>query len=170
MFEILFRGFTPAENGKDKVFVNGEWIKGEWVQGSYLKLDKTTYCFKEDYEATPDNTEHYIVYDKMTDWGLPNIHVHAKVIPETVGQCIGLTDKKGRKIFKGDVLKSVWDEDYPEDFSHEVVLWYENGWCIKQGKATPDRLDGAYKNNCLEYSEVAGNVWDHPELLEEGVE
>lgn len=84
----------------------------------------------------------------------------------TVGQYIGLTDRNGKKVFEGDILKSYWDEDNPEDFCYEVVLWYENGWCIKQGTATPDRLDGVYKNDCLVYSEVVGNVYDNPELLE----
>ena len=87
----------------------------------------------------------------------------------TVGQYIGLTDRNGKKVFEGDILKSYWDEVYPEDFCYEVVLWYDNGWCIKQGTATPDRLDGIYKNDCLVYSEVVGNVYDNPELLEKGV-
>ena len=78
------------------------------------------------------------------------------VIPETVGQYIGLIDKNGRKVFEGDILKSHWDEDDPEDFCYEVVLWYDNGWCIKQGTTMPDRLD------LLECSEVVGNVWDNP--------
>ena len=28
MREIKFRGFHPDENGKEKVFINGEWING----------------------------------------------------------------------------------------------------------------------------------------------
>lgn len=53
--EILFRG-----KGKET---------GEWYYGNYLKIDKTTYCFAEDYEGV-NNTQHFIVYDEMTDWGL----------------------------------------------------------------------------------------------------
>lgn len=36
MCEILFKGFHKNENGKQKVFVNGEWIKGEWVEGNII--------------------------------------------------------------------------------------------------------------------------------------
>lgn len=36
MREILFRGFHPDENGTEKVFVNGEWIKGFWVYGDLV--------------------------------------------------------------------------------------------------------------------------------------
>ena len=53
--EILFRG-------KDK-------DSGRWYYGNYMALNKTTYCVAEDYAAHPDNTEHFIVFDQMTDWG-----------------------------------------------------------------------------------------------------
>ncbi len=87
------------------------------------------------------------------------------VIPETVGQYTGLTDKNGKKIFEGDILESRYDEKYPNDFCHEVVIWHDNGWCIKEGNYEPDRLD---EDQELKYSIVVGNIHDNPELLKGG--
>ena len=140
MREVLFRG-----RRKD----NGAWVEGYYVySGKHYII-----C---DLEVQSMSREENDLY--ATEW--------YEVIPETVGPCIGLTDRNGNKVFRGDILKSHWDEDNPEDFCYEVVLWCDNGWCIKQGTAMPDRLDGVFKDDRLECSEVVGNVYDNPELLE----
>ena len=143
MREILFRGFAPDENGKDKVLVNGKWIKGKWVVGNLFVDDKG-----ENYEILIGYTNYRISY---------------KVVPETVGQDTGLTDKNGKKIFEGYILESHYDEKYPEDVCYELVLWDENGWCIKEGTHEPDHLT---EETILKYSVVAGNIFENPELLE----
>lgn len=168
MREILFRGFTPDENGRETITVNGKQIKGEWVQGSYLELRETTYCFQSDYDRHPDNTKHYIVFDRMTDWGLPNRHLQADVIPETVGQFTGLTDKNGKMIFEGDILDywSSYNESLCE--SYEVVVFgVDNcscchavyGWSTKNKYGYGRYIDTP--ENCV----VVGNIHDTPELL-----
>ena len=88
--------------------------------------------------------------------------LEAEIEKKTVGQYTGLTDKNGKKIFEGDILESRYDEDYPDDVCYEVVLWYDNGWCIRESGSTPDRLE---EEELLKYSVVVGNIYDNPELL-----
>lgn len=93
MREILFRAKGVDKDDKDR-----------WYEGYYLALSDTTYCIKEDYEKNPDNTKHYIVFDQMTDWGLPNRHFQARINPDTLCQFTGILAKDGRKIFEGDIV------------------------------------------------------------------
>ena len=113
---------------------------------------------------------------------------YVKVIPETVGQFTDLTDKNGKKIFEGDVVRYC-DEDcyyYPEDCTEffgkvvkecgafgigankELPLELEN-WCDNDNFVS---LWEIYCNlNCcddeLPMLEVIGNIYDNPELLGE---
>lgn len=147
--EILFRGKITDT--------------GRWYEGQYIHLHKTTYCFKEDYDRNPDNDIHQIVFEKMTDWGLPNRHLRADVLPETVGQYTGLTDKNGKKIFEGDIIQKVYSECrgvcYVVKMSTERCGWYpfacdDGCGCCSCELEEPKRC------------EVIGNIHDNPELLE----
>ena len=163
MREILFRGFTPDENGRETITVNGKQIRGEWVQGSYWELRETTYCFQSDYDRHPDNTKHYIVFDRMTDWGLPNRHLQADVIPETVGQFTGLTDQNGKKIFEGDILRFSYTGRNHGVEGTEAVVFKNGKFGVEWGwHRELVALDG-FANTTIE---VIGNIHDNPELLE----
>ncbi|MBR6617951.1 MAG: hypothetical protein IKL00_08810 [Oscillospiraceae bacterium] len=131
MREILFRG-----KRKD----NGEWVEGYYV------------CVGGKY--------HYILtgqIDLMS--GYPRF-IYCEVIPETVGQYTGLTDKNGKKIFEGDIVRfrtqtSVFKPSF-------LVMWHEETArfivAIKDGvRAYP--MDKTWKY------EIIGNIHDNPELL-----
>lgn len=80
-----------------------------------------------------------------------------EVIPETVGQYTGLTDKNGKKIFEGDIVRIYYPFDAPDDC---VVYWLN-----ESAKWNLPGCDGYFctaSKNC----EIIGNIYDNPELLE----
>lgn len=149
MREILFRG-------KDK-------DDGNWYEGYYLQLHDTTYCcmpsdnVDEANRLNKENEHHYIVFEQMTDWELPNKHLRAEVLPETVCQYTGLTDKNGRRIFEGDILS--------HDGVGNIKVQFKKSEFLALG-ITHDMfstlLSSVYKD-----CEVIGNIFDNPELIGE---
>lgn len=82
-----------------------------------------------------------------------------EVIPETVGQYTGLTDRNGVKIFEGDVCR------YQNVFSSKPHI----GTVRYYADAKPVSDDGQYYVDLAECNpedlEVIGNIHDNPELL-----
>lgn len=81
-----------------------------------------------------------------------------EVVPETVGQYTGLTDKNGVKIFEGDIL--------PASKWNGVVVWDDDcgGYCVKHGfNGSSISLVSLVMNDFD--AEVIGNIYDNPELL-----
>lgn len=93
-----------------------------------------------------------------------------KVIPETVGQYTGLTDKNGRRIFEGDIIKYIAIEDYASDWKVSTVVYGDKydypAFDIDKGNDFD--CNALQKILCSgDYdSEIIGNTHDNPELLE----
>ena len=117
-----------------EILFRGRDIAGNWHYGVPL-------IFTEDYVCiTAPHT-----YNKV-------------VIPETVGQYTGLTDKNGKKIFEGDIMP-VYEQG--EEYYYKVVY---NGDCFML--AMLDSEQGSYPLSTKKYiSKVIGTVHDNPELL-----
>ena len=84
-----------------------------------------------------------------------------RVLPETVGQYTGLTDKNGKKIFEGDIL------EFSDRFV--VVFWHTHLGCwgcnfLKFTNKENGR-DDMSPHSWGYRSEVIGNIHDNPELL-----
>ena len=154
MKEILFKG-KRIDNG-------------EWVEGYYYKMSETTYCFKEDYERKPVPEHHYILQERMTDWGLPNQIVQIEIDSKTLCQFTGLCDKNGKKIWENDIVKTVSDI-----YAHVKFGLYTTGFALEEcnqgfyvdfSVKTYLRHELGYWNNKVE---VRGNIFDNRDLLQE---
>lgn len=75
---------------------------GKWVEGYYYRMSETRYAIEEDYERNPVPTHHYILFERMTDWGLPNQVMQVEIDPSTLCQCTGIVDKNGKLIWENE--------------------------------------------------------------------
>lgn len=138
MREILFRAKTIPDC---KDVITGKIIKTpKWIHG-YVDLGYMHDC------ETP------LISDEKGN------RVY-KCQYETIGQFTGLTDKNGKKIFEGDIVKisgalegvyvCVWDEN---NFEYEF-----------------NTKEMSFSLPCVHSDdiEIIGNIHDNPELLKEG--
>lgn len=147
MREILFRGKTPK----------GEWVEGFYYINRYRNAG-SEYFIAENPKITTGITE------ASGAWGERVEEIEYEIIPETIGQYTGLTDKNGKKIFEGDIL----------EFSDRlvVVFWHAHLGCWdckflkftnkENGKDDMSPVHWEYK------SIVIGNIHDNPEFLKGG--
>lgn len=149
MREVLFRGFHPNENGSKTITTtNGVKVKGEWVEGQLCDF-----------------------YHREYDAFLPHICARfdsVDVIPETVGQYIGLSDKNGNRIFEGDIVQAI--TLYSNAIRHAVVgigecVDEEEGTCFGANLSW-EGVVGIFYAEYLNYIELIGNIYENPELLE----
>ncbi len=93
-------------------------------------------------------------------------HTYNKaVIPETVGQYTGLTDKNGKKIFEGDICKNTKTGEVVSVRWHGTMAGYV--WS-KRKENNQHLFDfGELFRACDKY-EIIGNIHDNLELLKGG--
>lgn len=140
----------------DRYLYRGKRIdNGEWIEGVCVKLNNRAYIAKI---KKIQNDEEVLIY--------------IEVIPETVGQCVGLRDKNGKLIFEGDIVKGV---AYSVDF-RGVITWISEiaGFGVRyfNSRRRPTAWENSsilkvmqhgYKNEFA--AGVIGNIHDNPELL-----
>ena len=120
---------------------------GEWVEGCYLL----------------SNGKHFIYAEYIEHYCMPVI-IKAEIIPETLCQFTGLTDKNGKRIWENDILMAHLDESYPEDTTYETVEWGVVGWVTHEANSADRQYLDEFDT---EHFEVVGNIFDNPELLQE---
>ena len=79
---------------------------------------------------------------------------NVKIIPETLGQFTGLTDKNGVKIFEGDIV-----EYEGKRYSINYLPHYARFSAVK-----PNTVFCVF---AYQRGEVIGNIYDNPELIGE---
>ena len=65
------------------------------------------------------------------------------------------TDKNGRLVYIGDIVKSHLDDQYPEDETVEIVVRSGSGFAFQQGDNLPEPIMAGDLENC----EVIGNIF-----------
>ena len=183
MREILYRGIPKSDI--DRHFFADIWkdnCEGSFVYGSLI-IDKGKY---------------YICVSAMCkincciNNGMTSM---IEVIPETVGQYTGLTDKNGKKIFEGDIVAIdhtlrtySWDE-IPEAYKprrsysvgwnekldelnykrNYVVEWKEKDarWILRNGS---DQHDLKEMFLFFHNGVIIGNIHNNPDMLKGGGE
>ena len=137
MREIKFRG---------KRIKDGVWIKGSLVDDTFLN-------------------KYFIITFKKHEGNI--IDVWEEVVPETVGQFIGLYDIDNKEIYEEDIAQATCIEDGVTYFG--TITYDYSGFYLHVFNY--DRL-GLYDNDSLielyelKNLQVLGNSHDNPELLE----
>ena len=131
MREILFRG---------KRLDNGEWVEG-------------TPFHRKSFYGSPDDRLFMLTGEEL-HYDYYEAH---EVDPATVGQFTGLLDENGLRIFEGDVVDILTENE-------EIgVIAYEDGGFL----VNADGFCVDFRTNINGTDlEIIGNIHDNPELLE----
>ena len=158
MSEILFRG---------KRIDNGEWV-----------YSQTVFSHLDNFYIPAQNLKCTVMRNLDTVGNISEIRCKDgkcffKVQTETVGQFTGLTDKNGKKIFEGDIVRTHY-ANAPKAVFVETVIFDCGKFCAtstNEGcKTTATLWDGVPrlaidKSVYMDEVEVIGNIHDNPELL-----
>ena len=126
-----------------EILFRGKTLCGKWVEGLPYEVDGVIDCIRVKEQIL--DIISYTTY---------------KVIPESISEFTGLTDKNGNKIFEGNIV----DYDYFGErkigkiFFNNCGYEIENEGCFLCVHYTDKQLD----------CEVIGNIHDNPELLKGG--
>ena len=141
-----------------EILFRGKRTDGQWIYGGLLKV---TY---------DGNTYNLIFADNfLFVFGEATAMEHACVDPATVGQFTGLTDKNGKKIFEGDIVRVLGNQQV-DDWKNvdyvALIAFLDGGFCAIDGTVEEHGFR-RYALARMDFSlEIIGNQFDNPELLE----
>jgi uncharacterized phage protein (TIGR01671 family) len=134
MREILFRGKRISNN--------------EWVIGGIMQTFHPNYDCENEKDFFSQNPNCYCICANNKDYFVEQ---------SSIGQYTGLTDKNGKKIFEGDIVK----------ISGDLAGVYVSVWEEYNFEYEFDNKEMSFGLCCVHSDdiEVIGNIHDNPELL-----
>ncbi len=120
---------------------------GEWVKGSF-------------WDESPGEL------GGIAQYGSCVFH-HVDLV--TVGQFTGLTDKNGKRIFEGDIIRAKIEGGNHDGFTwpNMPVDFQQGCFCVNDRNGYVFAVLGAFATSVT--FEIIGNIHDNPELLKGGV-
>lgn len=151
MREYKYRG-KPTDNNTT-YSEDGEFVYGSLVINNdkyYIVLGINDNIDRDDYEV-------YMV----------------EVIPETIGQYTGLKDKNKKEIYEGDILKYAGGGIYVVVFDEMMIMCPQDKIEMPSPGYYGILIGDKAKELCplgitQRLARAIGNIYDNPELLEEG--
>lgn len=121
---------------REIIFRGKRNFNGEWLEGDLIHYTDGAVAIKQNI---PDG-----------------LAAAFRIDPATVGQYTGIKDKKGRRIFEGDILC------FSDGETLCTVEWRYSGFCIVEPGCYPDSIldadDGLWT--------IVGNIHDNPDMIE----
>lgn len=142
MREILFRGKSTETN--------------QWIYGGFHIWEKRQVCALGNDRLKDDEISCVITVNSFADWNMPRTMQAVEVIADTVGQYTGLTDRNGNKIFEGDIVNILTENE-----EIGVIVYEDGGFIVRADKFSVDFINNINGTDV----EVIGNKYDNPELL-----
>ena len=143
MREILFRGKSTKTN--------------QWIYGGFHIWEKRQVCVFGNDRLKDDEISCVITVNSFADWNMPRTMHAVEVIADTVGQYTGLTDRNGNKIFEGDIVNIITENE-----EIGIIVYEDGGFIVRADKFSIDFINNINGTDV----EVIGNKYDNPKLME----
>ena len=141
-----------------EILFRGKKYNGEWAHGYYVQANNSWHGYGKHKE--------WIVCSACANGGWFALQEKHAVIPETVGQYTGVTDKNGTKIFEGDICEvTVFTcEGEGKHFLCEVCFEYHS-FIFRNLKRSNFDIPFSDIYDFSTDVEIIGNIYDNHELI-----